>query len=543
MTRVESGECDVTSGVSTMRLAPDDTPWDVIVIGTGMGGATVGYELALAGQRVLFCEKGRMPGSPTELAGRFPEECSTSLDPRDMKESMSRAGRSLTVIEDRSARTPRRFVPLLGSGVGGSTALYGMALERFFPADLASWPIPFEDLVPHYEAIEERFHLSGGGDPLREERAHPRPAPPLPAASAELFDFFGKQGLHPYRLPLACEHRVACAGCQGMLCANDCKNDATRVCLVPAISLHGARLLDECEVLRLEATDTEVTSVICERHGQSLRLRGRRVVLAAGALHTPSLLIRSRSPEWPQGLANHSGLVGRNLMRHFVDLYAVFTRARPAQDRSMKDLAFNDLYVDRGLKLGTVQSFGQLPPGAVMLAEAAETIAVRWPRLAALFNLVRPLLGWFLDALLARCVVLAMIFEDPPDEDNRVEPSPDGTDALIVTYHIRDPERTRIAHARSRLSALLRPYRFLLIKQAENNHRLAHACGTCRMGIDPRRSVVDAENRAHGLANLYIVDSSFFPTSAGMNPSLTIAANARRVAQRLIMMDQARSGR
>ena len=125
--------------------------------------------------------------------------------------------------------------------------------------------------------------------------------------------------------------------------------------------------------------------------------------------------------------------------------------------------------------------------------------------------------------------------EDLPYSDNRVLPAVDGpAGAVHITYRLRDQDRVRIARFRSLMKTALKPLRWRLIKQAENNQRIAHVCGTCRFGNDPKTSVLDQNNRCHDLDNLYVVDSSFFPSSGGTNPSLTIAANALRVADQLV---------
>src|SRR5262249_15482691 len=257
-------------------------------------------------------------------------------------------------IEDGSAKKPRRFVPFLGSGTGGSTALYGMVLERLFPRDFTprqnffgasgsslpeAWPIRYEDLVPYYEAAERLYRVRGAPDPCRDSETTRLLSPlPLSGSGRELFEFFAAKGLHPYQLPAACEEVPDCRGCQGFLCEKSCKNDSVRVCLEPALAQYGARLLEECEVLRLEADRSHVTGVRCRWRGGELTLRAELVVLAAGALETPRILLDSVSPNWPAGLANDSGLVGRNLMRHFTDLYAVFSKDRSGTDRSRKQV-------------------------------------------------------------------------------------------------------------------------------------------------------------------------------------------------------------
>ncbi len=122
----------------------------------------------------------------------------------------------------------------------------------------------------------------------------------------------------------------------------------------------------------------------------------------------------------------------------------------------------------------------------------------------------------------------------PPYRDNVVTVSNNNRTRLSIRYQIHDYERARIKVFREELRKILKPYRFMLIKQAENNERIAHACGTCRFGLDRKESVLDVNDCAHGISNLYVVDSSFFPSSGGTNPALTIAANALRVADHLI---------
>ncbi|MBS0446956.1 MAG: GMC family oxidoreductase [Proteobacteria bacterium] len=539
--------------------------WDAIVIGTGVGGSTLGYRLAQAGWRVLFCERGRshLNGAVAE-SGAYPEEqLGGSGNPTTPRATglFRAAGRSIDRIADTAANgRTTTFVPFVGSGTGGSSALYGMAMERFFPSDFApraahpqahdaalddAWPLGYDELAPYYGMAEALFRVRGSADPLRAD-------PPgslrllepqaLTPGGAELFDFLSGRGLHPYRLPMACEFVPGCRGCQGYLCPSACKNDAARICLAPALREHGARLLDDCRVVRLEADRQRVTGVVCVREGRRFTLRARHVVLAAGALQTPRLLLTSTSPDWPDGLANRSGLVGRHLMRHYVDLYSI----EPARsvdgdpENRFKELAFNDFYAADGMKLGSVQSFGRLPPAEMLYASLRQDLRDGGlPWLAPLLGVARPVLMALLGRMVARSFVLATTLEDLPYADNRVVPAAGAPDAsgdaadLRLEYRIRRYDVQRIASLRDAMRRVLAGRRWRLIKQAENNQRIAHVCGTCRFGSDPRTSVLDRDNRAHGIENLHIVDSSFFPTSGGTNPSLTIAANALRVADRL----------
>jgi choline dehydrogenase-like flavoprotein len=364
-------------------------------------------------------------------------------------------------------------------------------------------------------------------------------APSLSPASEELFDLFQSKGLHPYRLPVACDFKPGCQPCQGFLCDQECKYDSSSVCLRPALQEHDARYLDRCRVISLEADQHRVSGVVCEREGRRFTLHGSVVVLAAGALMTPLILLRSTSRDWPQGLANGSGQVGRNLMRHCVDLYAVKTQTRSRPEESLKEIAFNDFYFHNDERLGSVQSFGRLPPAAMLVEALQQELREGvFPPLATLIGPFKPLVRHALTHTLCEWPVLATTLEDPPVSENRVYPV--GEREIGLFYRPGKDTRQRIRHFRHLIADALRPKWYKLIKQAENNERLAHACGTCRMGNDPSASVVDAWNRAHQLENLYIVDSSFFPTSGGTNPALTIAANALRVAAHMAGIHPAR---
>lgn len=536
-----------------------DQQWDAVIVGTGMGGATLGYALARAGKRVLFLEKGLARDKhPDALLGDYAEshfERDAAPQPAH-RDILARAGRYQQRLEDDSKARRNTFIPFVGQGSGGSTSLYGMALERFFPADFTprraftelgdstlpeAWPISYTDLVPYYQEAETLFRVRGSADPLRgaEARGHLMTPPPLTPASDELFNFFQGKQLHPYRLPMACEFVPGCSGCQGYLCAKNCKNDANRICLQPAIHQHRARLLDACEVLRIEADGARARSVVYRRDGVQHSVSGTTIIVAAGALETPRILLDSANADWPDGLANASGQVGKNLMRHHIDLYLIEPKLKGEFDNRQKEFAFNDFYQADGQKLGSVQSFGRLPPAQMLAASLTDDLRQGpMPWIAPLFSLVKPMVTPVLRQMVERRLILATTIEDLPYADNQVSPGVDGDGApcLRMQYRLRPHDEARIAAMRALMKASLRPYAFSLIKQAENNQRIAHACGTCRFGDDPRASVLDKNNRAHGLANLYVVDSSFFPSSGGTNPSLTIAANALRVAAHLLQV-------
>ncbi|BBY96209.1 dehydrogenase [Mycobacterium gallinarum] len=522
--------------------------WDVIVVGTGMGGGTLGYSLARSGRKVLFVEKGRstLPDAPDTIRSSWPEvaEPRAGRSVETYYAALARAGRSTDQIEDISGRRTKMFVPFLGSGTGGSSSLYGMVCERFFERDFTprqdfrdpgastvpeAWPITYDEMRPWYTAAEELMGVRGQRDPLRPEMAdvHLPAAPPFSTDNQPLVDYLTGRGLHPYHLPMACDYTDECATCQGYLCKKSCKNDAGRNCVLPAITEYGANLLAQCRAVRLEADGSEVRQVICEDRSGTVCLKAKVVVLAAGALATPVLLLNSRSGDWPGGLANRSDWVGRNLMRHLMDMIEIWPESDSKITAQNKEIGLNDFYFWEGQKYGTVQSAGS--------AEGPMELMTNRPGLQAkALRLVGPAARRVYERFFSGGLVLASILEDLPYLDNRVllsgESTSNGRQRLRIQYRIHDNESARRATFLRQLKDLFKPFRTLVLPVAKSNTTVGHVSGTCRFGTDPKSSVLDPQNKAHGVDNLYVVDSSFFPSSSGLNPSLTVAANALRVA-------------
>ncbi|GFG73638.1 GMC oxidoreductase [Mycobacterium botniense] len=542
----------MTVGELTAREA-QRAVWDVVVVGAGMGGGMAGYWLARAGRRVLFVEKGRstLPGVGGTIRAAIPElvEPGACRSMGSYFDALARAGRSIDEVEDVSGRFVKRFVPFIGSGTGGSSALYGMVCERFFARDFTprqnfrdpgdstvpeAWPISYEQLAPWYARAERLLGVRGQPDPLRPEAAGlslPAP-PPFSPDNQVLVDYLVGRGLHPYHLPMACDYTEGCATCQAFLCPRSCKHDAARDGVWPAVAEHGARLLAECAVVRLEADRARVQRVICRYRDGVLGLRAKVVVVAAGALVTPVLLLNSRSGDWPRGLANGSDQVGRNLMRHLLDWIEIWPRPGCMITAENKEIGFNDFYFWEGQKYGTVQSAGAMASLAPM-----EMLTNQPGWKPGVLRLMSPAVRGVYDRFISGGLVLAAIMEDLPYLDNRVlpsdRPSVDGRQRLRIRYRLHPSEIKRRAVFLRQLKEVLTPFRKLTLRTAKNNATLGHVCGTCRFGTDPKTSVLDSHNRAHEVDNLYVVDSSFFPSSAGLNPSLTVAANALRVAEHI----------
>lgn len=524
--------------------------WDTLIVGTGLGGATLGHALAREGEKVLFIEKGAdYLNNPDALRGNFLE--SLVPNPEDRTPLTWRnGGRSDAKLWD--VRKNRWVKPIMGSGTGGSSALYGMVMERFWPQDFEPrqyhpqspdsvlpnrWPFGFKDLEPYYEAAEKLYGVTCTSvDPFRPDQTFfYRPGPCPDPKGARLSRFLRSRGVHPYGMPLALDWKEGCQFCQSFLCDKDCKNDSAKVCLRPALRDFGAVLVPNAEVLTLEADDRRVTGVQALIGNERFHFRAKRVVLAAGALWTPLLLLRSCSDRWPNGLANRSGLVGRNLTRHYIDLLAILSRSTFPKHYTLKELLINDFYSCAEGKFGAVGAFGHMPPSFMITEDIENDLAVSGKAWAQrLFRFGRPLVRKVLSRLFQQAGYLALILEDLPFRDNRVYWREDaGGTHPALDYLIRPSEWDRIRKFRRMVRGVLFPNPTLLFAQADNLKFLAHISGTCCAGEDPRASVVDRWGRAHDLENLYLADASVFPSAGGTNPGLTVAANALRVAAHL----------
>jgi choline dehydrogenase-like flavoprotein len=503
-------------------MTPETSPaalqrilWDVIVVGTGPGGSVAGFALTAPGRRILFLEKGMDLRAASAVRGEFAEDCAgfRDLPAAERNLRLARSGRMTETIEDASRGD--HFLPQLGCGTGGSSGLWGMTMERLFPSDFAAgWPIAYADMVPWYEAAERLFHVHGTPDPVRGEPAPHLLAPeaPLSPANETVFAAARAHGLRPYRLHLGCERLSGCTLCHGHLCgsAAGCKADALRMCLAPALAEEGNQLLAQTTVTGLEA-EGRVVSVVHARgpDGAPLRLRGRVVVLAAGALSTPRVLLDS-------GLANASGLVGRGLMRHAIELFVLRKAPAPEEPALAKELGLNDFYGASGRKLGSIQAFGLPPPVNYLVNQPG-------------FNLWRfmgPLAGPVARRF-ARTPIIASVVEDAPNPENGVDISGGG---WRIRYRLGREESERRQELRTIVRRTFRQFAPVRAGGTDDRKALGHACGTCRFGDDPRASVLDACNRSHDLDNLYVTDASFFPRSGAVSPGLTIIANALRVA-------------
>ena len=509
--------------------------YDVIVIGTGAGGGTLAHTLAASGKRILLLERGNF--LPRETQNWAPKD--VFLDGRYI---------SPDTWYDADG-TP--FQPQVHYFVGGATKLYGAALYRLRPQDFGeiahvdgispAWPLGYDDFEPWYTTAEWLYQVHGshGADPTEGHwsQQYPWPAVSHEPRIQEISDALAAAGYHPFPAPCgilldeadrARSTCIRCTWCDGYPCLVHAKSDADTIAVRPLLAAPNVTLLVEAEAVRLDTDPTgrTVTDVVVSRHGGLERYDADIVVVSAGAANSAKLLLRSATDRHPHGLANGSDQVGRNYMFH--NSKAVVALAKEPNDTVFqKTLGINDFYLAGGehkWPLGNIQMVGK-SNGWAMKGEE--------PKL----TLLAP--HWSLDEVARHAVDFWLTTEDLPDPDNRVTVDGRGNIHLRYTSN-NDAEADRLYHE---LKKLLNHVGMAQHHVLDKNFYMkmnipiagvAHQAGTCRFGADPATSVLDVNCKAHELDNLYVVDTSFFPSIGAVNPALTAMANAIRVGEHLL---------
>lgn len=500
--------------------------YDFIIIGSGAGGGTIARRLAPTGQRVLIIERG----------GFLPRE-KENWDERSVfadKRYLSR--------ETWYDKHDQPFEPYTHYWVGGNTKVYGAALLRMREHDFGAvehfggtspaWPIGYETFRPYYEIAERWYSVHGdrGSDPLEPRADGPFPHASLPPEPriAELFADLRALGARPFPIPLGVRldhatrgtapYRFGCF--DGYPDLTETKSDA-HVCGVrPAMLSPRVELMTGAYVERLntDRAGGTVSEVVVRRGGERITLRAGVVILAAGAINSAALMLRSTSDMHPRGLANSSDQVGRNYMSHQNGCLICVSDA-PNPSAFQKHFGLMDYYA------GDSDS-SPYPLGLIQLMGKPDRGTLEWLR-------GDQLPGVQMDDIVGRTIDFFLTAEDLPSADNRITLRHDGS--IKVSY---TPNNTE---AYSKLEA--KAIELLTAAERRRGHGtptffakrlgvsgVSHQNGTMRFGVDPRTSVLDLSCKAHELDNLYVVDASFFPSSSAVNPSLTIMANAIRVA-------------
>ena len=520
---------------------------DALIVGAGLSGAVVAKRLAEANLSVVCLEQGDRC-SPGDYRGAYPDWELAGLKQWHASPNIRRGVADYPIEESQAD-----IMPLLFNGVGGSTILYGAHWTRFLPSDFAvrsldgigdDWPLDYWELARFYDRVDRDFGVSGiAGDPAYPQRPdYPLPPLPIGAAGARVAKAHNELGWHwwpganaiasrPYQGRRPCVQRSTCSlGCsEGAKASVDITH-------WPEAERRGVRLITgaRAHAIVQDRAGRAADVLYLDRSGEEHRQRASIVILAAGAIGTPRLLLLSRSNSFPDGLANSSGLVGKRLMMHpftrVVGFFDEFLHSWQGHwGQSIISMEFADSEPSRGFVRGAkwnlVPTGG--PLGAALFPWPNE---LRWGK--AIHEHVEKWLG--------RSAIWGLSAEDLPDEANVVTLDPTLTDssgiaAPKVTYRISENSKAILRWNIERATASLKAAgAYDTVSLPLMREFGWHLLGTCRMGNDPTTSVVDRWGRCHDVRNLYIVDASVFVTSSSANPSATIAALALRTAEHIL---------
>jgi choline dehydrogenase-like flavoprotein len=510
------------------------TDYDIIIIGTGAGGGTLAHRLAPSGKSILLIERGGW-------LKREPENWSA--------EEVFEKGRYVSkgLWRDKHGK---EFQPGTYHYVGGMTKMYGAALFRLREKDFTgfahydghspAWPISYHDLEPYYTQAEHLYQVHGirGEDPTEPPASAPYICPPVSHEPRiqKLSDDLAAAGYHPYHTPAgillneanmpysAC---VRCKDCDGFPCVVHAKSDAEVIAVRPALQYPNVTLLINAQVVRLNtnASGTTVTEVVIHYEGQTEIVRASIIVSSCGAANSARLLLMSANDKHPNGLANGSDQVGRNYMFHTSQAVLAISK-EPNHTQYQKTLGLNDFYFG-------MEGF-DFPVGSIQMVGKSQAPMYRGEK--PIETLLAP--NFVLEKIADHAVDFWLMTEDLPKPENRITVDKDGQIMLNYTATNEVPSGKLYDKLKSMLGQLdmhehLVP-RQIYLKNDIGVAGVAHQSGTCKFGTDPKSSVLDTNCKAHELDNLYVVDTSFFPSIGAVNPALTAMANALRVGDHLL---------
>lgn len=494
---------------------------DIVIIGSGIGGATIAAGLAPSGANLLILEAGN--------------HLLDAPENRDQRAIFQRG--HFRPKEEWFDSSGIAFNPGNYYYVGGNSKFYGAVLSRYRAEDFAeiehrdgvspAWPFPYEELEPWYGCAETLYNVRGssGEDPTEPLHSTPYPFPPVPEepAIAKVRERLKANGLHPYSLPLGLDIDRWLARAKtpwdAHPNANDGKMDAETAALAVALSHSNVRLETGAKVVKLStaADGKSITTVLYRQSGKVHEIKPRLVILAAGAVQSAVLLLASANDANPGGLANRSDQVGRNFMNHNASAVLAIAPGFRNDAIYQKTFGFNDFYLsdgEGGPPLGNVQLLGRVS-GHILKANIPAA-----PQ-------------WVLDQISRHAIDFYAMSEDLPSPNSRVRL--DG--GRIVLEWQRTNWQAHVDLV-SKLKAALKRAGFpIVLSRAFDKRTPSHQCGTVRIGIDPETAPLDIYCRAFDHPNLFVVDAAFLPTSAAINPALTIAAQALRVADHIKKTD------
>ncbi len=523
-----------------------DMTTDILIVGSGVAGSLIAWRLAKAGRKVTILEAGPRLDR-YDLVERYQQAVDKDdyMAPYPGSAHAPEAGGSSDYIIEKG---PDPYGTQYIRGVGGTTWHWAAATWRLLPSDFRlrsthgvgrDWAISYDDLEPWYQRAELAMGVAGP-DPAAEDLGSPRSAPypqkalPLSYMDRQFADRLNSNGFHVVTEPVARNYdtfddRPPCCG----------NNNCMPICPIGAqyaAEVHvdkaeaaGAQLVADAVVHEV-LTDADGRRVTGVRYktpdGSSHKVTADIVVLAAHGIETPKLMLLSVSERLPRGLANRSGMVGRNLMDHpaiavsFLWDRPVFPGRGPQEMTSVvnfRDGGFRARQAAKKIHLGNVADYQGVTEA--LIADGR----------------MGPALDREIRDRVARKVSISCFHEQLPDPANRILPSAAHRDAIGIPrpeihYRIEDYVRESARHTRDTYDRIARLLGGTEIRHGDGFTGSSHIMGTCIMGADPRDSVVDAACRSHDHPNLFIAGSAVFPSSACVNPTLTIAALALRTA-------------
>ena len=499
----------------------DDQHYDVIIVGTGAGGGTLAYKLAATGKKILILERGDF--MPLEIQNRVNVDI--------FKKELYRAH------ENWYNDAGEAFSPQTNYAVGGNTKIYGAALIRMREKDFEAvehqegispeWCLKYKDFEPYYTEAEQLYkvhgHSSNNSNEPHHSQEYPYPAVDHDPQIQTVVNAIAGQGLHPENIPLTLTREQ-----------EDPTGDSEVFGIAPLLNSPNITIKTNAKVVCLltNSSGNTVKAVEVEIDERSFLFFGDIVVVACGAVNSAALLLRSANEKHPHGLANSSGQVGRNLMKHQMTA-VVQPSPKPNSGNFLRSVCVNDFYwgdENYSYPMGHIQNTGGLLQD-ITFAES--------PPILSILAKAMPELG--LKRLALRSVGWWTYSEVLPDPNNRIEVK---GDKLFFHYTPNNLEaHDRLVHRWIEvLKSVDKAVGNSFFARSGGNvyprgeapiEVVANQCGTCKFGEDPATSVLDINCRTHDVDNLYVVDSSFFPSSSAITPALTIIANALRVGEHL----------
>lgn len=495
---------------------------DIIIIGSGMGGATLAAALAPTGKKIVMLERG--------------DFLSDSPDCKDDNAIFRR--RVFHSDEQWCTSAGARFQPGNFYYVGGNSKFYGGVMLRYRAEDFEemrhmggtspAWPLSYAELAPWYDKAEALYGVRGTAnedptDPARYSTFKHRAIDDEPPI-AELRRRLKKAGVTPASLPLAVDINrwleLETGAWDGHPDTTGAKRDAESVGIAEARTYDNFRLVTGAQVTRLLADKAgRITEVDYRKDGRHYKIQTKLIILSAGAVNSAALLLRSADETRPTGLANSSDLVGRRFMNHNCTAMMAIHPLRRNAAVYQKTMYFNDFYLTGGpnaMPLGNVQLLGKITTPILQSQTHLPKMIANW--------ITQHSVDWYLTS------------EDLPSRHSRVTVR---GDQIILDWSKSNQETHKALVAKTK-SVMRKAGYPILLSRAFDRDTPSHQCGTAVFGVDPKTSVLDLHCRTHDHPNLFVVDASFLPTSAAVNPALTIAAQALRVAEHIKQKDTPR---